>query len=126
RHTINQGTPLERDIGFSRAVRIGNVIAVSGTAAIALDGSTIGIGDVYVQTLTCLERGIAAIEELGGSKHDVLRTRIMLTDASRWADAARAHGVCFADVQPACTFVEVKGFIRPEWLVETEIDAVCS
>ena len=126
RRTANRGTPLERNIGFSRATRIGNVIAVSGTAAIAADGSTIGIGDAYAQTLACLQLGISAIEELGGSKEDVIRTRIMLTDASNWEAAAKAHGECFAEVRPACTFVEVKGFIRSDWLVETEIDAVCS
>ena len=125
RVNIGRGTPLETEIGFSRAVRIGNIIAVSGTAAIAPDGSTIGIGDVHAQTLVCLKMSIAAIEELGGSVRDVIRTRIMLTDISNWQDAARAHGNLFADVQPACTFVEVKGFIRPEWLVETEVDAVC-
>lgn len=122
---VNRGTSLEKDIGFSRAARIGDFIAVSGTAAIAPDGTTTGIGDVYAQTLACLKLSLAAIEELGGSKKDVLRTRIMLTDISRWSDAARAHGEYFKNVQPACTFVEVKSFIRSEWLVETEIDAVC-
>ncbi|MEO1475464.1 MAG: RidA family protein [Pseudomonadota bacterium] len=126
RQTVNRGSPLEKSIGFSRAKRIGSLIAVSGTAAIAADGSTIGIGDVYAQTCVCLERSIEAVEALGGLKDDVLRTRIMLTDISRWEDAARAHGDYFSSVQPACTFVEVKGFISPEWLVETEVDAVCS
>lgn len=126
RKLVNHGTSLERDIGFSRAVKIGDLIAVSGTAAIAPDGSTIGVGDVYAQTMACLELSIAAIEELGSSKDDVFRTRIMLTDISRWAEAAKAHGDWFRGIQPACTFVEVKGFIRPEWLVETEVDAASS
>ncbi|MEM7661622.1 MAG: RidA family protein [Pseudomonadota bacterium] len=126
RQTVNRGTPLEKSIGFSRATRVGDWIAVSGTAAIDDDGSTIGLGDVYKQTRFCLERSIEAIEALGGSADGVLRTRIMLTDISQWEAAAKAHGEIFAAVQPACTFVEIKGFISPEWLVETEVDAVCS
>ncbi|MEO0884141.1 MAG: RidA family protein [Pseudomonadota bacterium] len=126
RQTVNLETPLEKSIGFSRATRLGGWIAVSGTAAIDSDGSTIGLGDVYKQTRFCLERSIDAIEALGGSADGVQRTRIMLTDISQWEAAAKAHGEIFAAIQPACTFVEVKGFISPEWLVETEMDAVCS
>ncbi|MEM9669855.1 MAG: RidA family protein [Pseudomonadota bacterium] len=125
RKTSNRETTLKVQIGFSRAVRIGNVIAVSGTAPIAADGTTIGVGNLYAQTKACLDIGLAAITELGASAHDVIRTRIMLTDIAQWEDAAKAHGEVFADIQPACTFVEVKGFIRPDWHVETEIDAVC-
>ena len=125
RRTSNPGTPLEAKIGFSRGVRIGNTIAVSGTAPIAADGSTIGIGDLYAQTEACLRISLEAVEELGGTTADIIRTRIMLTDIQRWEEAAKAHGDVFCSIQPACTFVEVKGFIRPEWLVETEMDAVC-
>ncbi|MEL7040072.1 MAG: Rid family hydrolase [Pseudomonadota bacterium] len=92
----------------------------------APDGTTIELGDTYAQTMACLQSSIVAIENLGGSKADVLRTRIMLTDISNWEAAAKAHGTYFGDVQPACTFVEVTGFIRAEWLVETEIDAICA
>tara|TARA_R110000772_G_scaffold87094_10_gene181844 strand:+ start:664 stop:1083 length:420 start_codon:yes stop_codon:yes gene_type:complete len=126
RKNINRGSKLETEIGFSRAVRIKDTIAVSGTAPIASDGATSNAGDVYAQTMDCLRLSQEAIEELGGSIGDTIRTRIMLTDIENWQEAARAHGVFFADVQPACTFVEVKGFIRPDWLVETEVDAVCS
>ncbi|MCW8878346.1 MAG: RidA family protein [Kangiellaceae bacterium] len=123
RKNISSGSPLESPIGFSRACRIGNHIAVAGTAPIK-DGATAFKGDLYRQTRYCLELSIDAIEKIGGSKQDVIRTRVMLKDISRWEEAAKAHGEFFSDIRPACTFVEVKGFIDPEWLVETEVDAV--
>ncbi len=125
RKLISSGSHLESPIGFSRACRIGNQIAVSGTAPIK-DGKTAFVGDVYNQTKYCLEISVRAIEEAGGSIEDVIRTRILLIDISRWEEAAKAHGELFSDIKPACTFVEVKGFIDPEWLVETEIDCVTS
>ena len=103
---------------------MGNIIAVSGTAAIAPDGSTAHPDDVYGQTKTCLEIMKQAIEEVGGKLENVIRTRIMLRDISRWEEAARAHGEFFSEIRPACTFVEVKGFVRDDWLVETEADCV--
>lgn len=115
---------MEKPIGFSRAVKIGNLIAVSGTAPIAEDGSTSAPGDVYGQTIRCLEIMKKAIEEAGASLDTVIRTRIMLTDISKWEEAARAHGEYFSAIKPACTFVEVKGFIKQDWLVETEADCV--
>jgi enamine deaminase RidA (YjgF/YER057c/UK114 family) len=124
RQNISSGSPWEEPIGFSRAVRVGNVIAVSGTAAIAPDGSAAHPGDIYRQTKTCIEIMKRAIEEAGGRLENVIRTRIMLKDISRWQEAARAHGEFFAQIRPACTFVEVKGFVDPEWLVETEADCV--
>jgi enamine deaminase RidA (YjgF/YER057c/UK114 family) len=124
RKNISSGSPFEGLIGFSRAVRVGNIIAVSGTAAIAADGSTAHPGDVYGQTRTCLDIMRQAIEEAGGQLENVVRTRIMLKDVSRWEEAARAHGEFFAEIGPACTFVEVKGFVRDDWLVETEADCV--
>ncbi len=126
RQNISSGSPLETPIGFSRATRISNVIAVAGTAPLAIDGSTASPGDVYGQTRRCLEIMAEAIEKAGGAISDVIRTRIMLTDISRWQEAARAHGEFFSQIRPACTFVEVKGFIRQDWLVETEADAVLS
>jgi enamine deaminase RidA (YjgF/YER057c/UK114 family) len=120
----SSGSQLEKSIGFSRACRIGSTIAVAGTAPIDKDGNTSNIGDVYGQTKRCLEISIAAIKEVGGSADDAIRTRIMLTDISSWELAAQAHGEIFSDIRPACTFVEVKGFISDDWLVETEIDCV--
>ncbi|MEO0356217.1 MAG: RidA family protein, partial [Cyanobacteria bacterium P01_A01_bin.3] len=121
---ISSGSPLEEPIGFSRAVRVGNIIAISGTAPIAPDGSTACSGDVYGQTECCLSIIREAIAQAGGRLEDVIRTRIMLTDISQWEDAARAHGEFFSSIRPACTFVEVSGFIRDDWLVEVEADCV--
>lgn len=109
---------MEKPIGFSRASRIGNVIAVAGTAAIATDGSTACVGDVYGQTRCCLEIIQRAIQEAGGEISDVIRTRIMLTDISRWEEAAKAHGEFFSEIHPACTFVEVLGFVNKDWRME--------
>lgn len=124
RRNVSSGSYLEPEIGFSRAVRSGQFIAVSGTAPIGDTGETVGQGDVFRQTQYCFEIAKAALEEAGGTLSDVVRTRIMLTDISRWKDAARAHGTFFSDVRPACTFVEVSRFIDPDWLVEIEVDAV--
>lgn len=124
RKNISSGSPLEKPIGFSRACRVGNIIAVAGTAPIGKDGKTVGIDDVYAQTKQCLEITKRAIEEAGGTLKNVIRTRIMLVDMNTWKEAAKAHGEYFSDILPACTFVEVKGFINKEWLVETEADCV--
>ena len=120
---VSSGSDLEESIGFSRACRIDNFIAVSGTAPID-KGKTVHIGDVYNQTKYCLKLSILAIEEAGGNIQDIIRTRIMLTDICYWQEAAKAHGELFAAIKPACTFVEVSRFIDPQWLVETEIDCI--
>ena len=124
RKQISSGSPLEPHIGFSRAVRVGAFVAISGTAPIAPDGSVAARGDVYGQTRRCLAIISQAISDAGLTMSEVIRTRVMLTDISRWEEAARAHGEVFATIKPACTFVEVKGFINPEWLVEIEADCV--
>ncbi|MBP0458069.1 Rid family hydrolase [Streptomyces montanisoli] len=124
RQVVGSGSPLEPQIGFSRAIRKGAHVAVAGTAPIGDDGTTVGQGDVHAQTVRCLDIAEAALEAAGASLRDVVRTRIMLTDVTRWRDAARAHGERFASVRPACTFVEVSRFIDPDWLVEVEIDAI--
>lgn len=120
---VSSGSPYEKPIGFSRACRIGNIIAVSGTAPIK-NGKTVYPGDLYNQTKHCLELIIYAVKEAGGTPDNIIRTRLMLSDISRWEEAARAHGEIFSEVRPASTFVEVKGFIDPEWLVEIEADCV--
>ena len=124
RQTVSSGSPYESSIGFSRAVRIGNMIAVSGTAPIAADGSTAAPGDAYAQAKRCLEIIKKAIEDCGGRLTDVVRTRILVTDMSRWEEIGRAHGDFFADIRPASTMVEVKGLVRDDWLVEIEADCV--
>jgi enamine deaminase RidA (YjgF/YER057c/UK114 family) len=124
RRLITSGSPYEPRVGYSRAVRVGDVVAVSGTAPIGDDGRVVGEGDVYQQTVRCLDVIQAALDEAGVGIDCVVRTRVMLTDIDRWEEAARAHGDRFTDVRPACTFVEVSRFIEPEWLVEVEADAV--
>lgn len=124
RRNVSSSPPMEESIGFSRAVRIGNIISVSGTAAIATDGSTAHPDNVYGQTKYCIEIMKNAIEKAGGKLRDVTRTRVMLKDISKWKEAARAHGEYFNEIKPACTFVEVKGFVKEDWLVEMEADCV--
>jgi enamine deaminase RidA (YjgF/YER057c/UK114 family) len=119
---ISSGSAFEPIIGLCRARRIGPVIAVAGTAPLGADGKTAHAGDVYAQTRRCLEIMADAIVAAGGTLAHVTRTRIMLVDIARWREAARAHGEMFAAYRPACTFVEIKGFIDPDWLVETEAD----
>jgi enamine deaminase RidA (YjgF/YER057c/UK114 family) len=124
RKLVPSGSPFEPRIGFSRAVRVGQIVAVSGTAPIALDGTVACPGDVYGQTRRCLDIIAKAVADSGLSLESIVRTRIMLTDISQWEAAARAHGEYFATIRPASTFIEVKGFINPEWLVEVEADCV--
>lgn len=124
RQNVSSGSEFEKPIGFSRAVRIGNMISVSGTAPIAEDGSTEYPNDLYNQTKRCIEIMKKAIIDAGGRIEDVIRTRIYLKDISIWEKAAKAHGEYFSDIRPACTFVEIKGLIRDDWLVETEADCV--
>ena len=124
RKLVSSTSPYEKQIGFSRALRVGNVIAVSGTAPIAEDGSTACPNDAAGQTRRCLEIIQEAIEEAGGSLTDVVRTRIYLTEASMWEEVGRAHGEFFCDIRPAATIVVVKSLLRDDWLIEIEADAV--
>lgn len=124
RRVVSSASPLESRIGFSRAVRVGAYVAVAGTAPIGEDGATVGPGDVYAQTVRCLDIVERAPAGVGAVIGDVVRTRLLLTDATRWEEAARAHGERFAAVRPACTVVEVSRFVDPAWLVEVEVDAV--
>jgi enamine deaminase RidA (YjgF/YER057c/UK114 family) len=123
---VSSGSPYEGPTGFSRARRIGKIIAVAGTAPIGPDGKTIAPDDPYRQAKRCLEIIEKALGDLGAGPNDVIRTRVFLKDASRWEPVARAHGEYFGDIRPACTFVEVSRFIEKDWLVEIEADAVLS
>lgn len=124
RRNVSSGSLLEPGIGFSRAVRVGPHIAIAGTAPITPDGcGTVG-RNAYEQAKRCLEIVGQALAEAGGSLQDVTRTRVMLTDIAHWKDAARAHGEVFGAIRPACTVVQVTGFINPDWLVEIEADAI--
>src|SRR5471032_240735 len=124
RQNIASGSPLEPEIGFSRAVRIGRHIFVAGTAPIAATGGVACPGDVYGQARRCLEIAEQALRDAWAELGDVARTRMMLIDIGQWREAARAHGQYFRDVRPACTFIQVSRFIDPGWLVEIEIDAI--
>jgi enamine deaminase RidA (YjgF/YER057c/UK114 family) len=124
RKLVKSASPFEAEIGFSRATRVGAHVFVAGTAPIGADGALAAPGDVYSQTRRCLEIVVAALADAGASPRDVTRTRMMLVDIRQWREAARAHGEFFRDARPACTFVQVGGFIDPAWLVEVEADAV--
>jgi enamine deaminase RidA (YjgF/YER057c/UK114 family) len=121
RQLISSGSPFEGEIGFSRAVRHGDRIEVSGTAPIK-DGKVAG-SDAYTQTKAALEIIVKAVEDAGGTAASIIRTRIFLTDMSTWKEAARAHGELFGDIRPACSFIGTSALINPEWLVEIEASA---
>ena len=123
RQTVSSGSPYESVVGFSRAVRIGNTIAVAGTGPIGPDGETVE-GGIEEQTRRCWEISLAALEELGGSLDNVLRTRTFLKNREDWEGASRVHGEFFHEVRPASTMLAVDSMIDPEWLVETELEAV--
>ncbi len=124
RTLISSGSPYEGRFGFSRAVRVGRSISVAGTAAIAPDGSAACPGDPVGQMERCLGIVAEALQQAGATMEHVVRTRVMLKDVRCWEQVAAVHGRVFAQVRPACTVVEVKGFIDPGWLVEVEADAL--
>jgi enamine deaminase RidA (YjgF/YER057c/UK114 family) len=124
RETVSTGSPYEPILGISRAVRIGDVVAVAGTAPLDASGRTVAKGDAAAQARRCFEISLAALAELGASKADVIRTRIILTRIEDWRAVAEVHGEIFGDVRPVNTIMQVTRFIDPEWLVETEVDAV--
>ena len=111
-------------LGFSRAVRVGNMVFVSGCAPIAADGSVAAPGDIKGQSLRCLEIIEAALKAAGAEMRHVVRTRVFLTDMTRWKEAGEAHGSVFNDIEPACSFLGTSALINPGWLVEIEADAV--
>jgi enamine deaminase RidA (YjgF/YER057c/UK114 family) len=124
RKLVSSGSPYEPKVGISRAVRVGSLVAVAGTAPIGTDGRTVGVGDAAAQARRCLEIIGRALEEAGASLGQVVRTRILLTRIGDWEVVARVHGDFFRDIRPANTIMEVSRFIDPDWLVEIEADAV--
>lgn len=124
RELISSGSPYEPSVGISRAVRVGHVISVSGTAPIGPDGSNIAPEDPAKQAWRCIEIISAALESAGASLENVVRTRIMLVRMEDWEAVARVHGEFFRDIRPANTIMQISRFIDPDWLVEIEADAV--
>jgi enamine deaminase RidA (YjgF/YER057c/UK114 family) len=124
RKLVSSGSYLEPIIGFSRAVRVGNIIAVGGTAPIAAEGGTAAKGDVYGQATRIFEIIGKALADAGAGFEHVTRTRVLLTDMKLWDDAARAHAEIFSDIRPVTTVMAVSGFVDPDWLIEIEVDAV--
>ncbi|EKF42520.1 endoribonuclease L-PSP [Nitratireductor indicus C115] len=124
RELISNGNPMEAIVGFSRAVRVGPFISIGGTAPVGLDGKTVGVGDVAVQTRQCLEIIKAALEQAGSSLSDVVRTRVILTDIENWRSAIDVRKEYFKDIRPVDTIMAIKRFVNPEWLVEIEADAI--
>ncbi|MDJ0941226.1 MAG: RidA family protein [Woeseiaceae bacterium] len=125
RHTrIHSGAPWEPLAGYCRAVRAGNIVAVSGSAAVDENGELVGEGDIHAQSVQCLKVLEAALENAGSGLADVVRTRMFVTDISQWEAVAKAHRAFFGDAPPATSMVEVSALIDPRMLVEIEADAV--
>ena len=123
RENLASGAPWEQIVGYSRAVRIGNTIEISGTIALDKQGNSTGIGDPYRQTVDIIEMAGRVLERAGSGLKDVVRTRIYVTDISRWEEVGRAHGEYFGEIKPATSMIEVSALIRPESLVEIEFTA---
>jgi enamine deaminase RidA (YjgF/YER057c/UK114 family) len=124
RRNIPGNSPYEGIVGFSRAVKVGPFVTVGGTVATGDDGKIVGGNDMYAQAIQTLRNIERALKAAGATLYDVVRTRMFITDVSRWEDVARAHGEYFRDIRPAATMIQVVAMVSPEMLVEIEADAI--
>lgn len=124
RINYSSGAVWEEIVGYSRAVRVGNVIEVTGTVAVDESNQPVGVGNAYEQTKFILGKIEKVLERAGGSLKDVVRTRLFVTDISKWQEFGRAHGEFFKDIRPCSSMIEVKGLIAPDYLIEIEATAI--
>lgn len=126
RTNYSSGAKWEDIVGYSRAVKVGNIIEVTGTVAVDQNGKPVGLTDAYEQTKFIIQKIEKILEQAGATLNDVVRTRMFVTDISRWEEYGKAHGEFFSGIKPCTSMIEVKGLIEPDYLIEMEATAILS